>query len=56
MKEYVRKIGSEKKDKFQKEFDTLVENYTLKAKEMGYEGKLKFKIEKGMVIIFVVIE
>jgi hypothetical protein len=52
---YVRQIGSEKKKYFEENFDEVLEKYMNKAADMGYESKLKFKKEKGKVIIFVVI-
>lgn len=56
MEPYVRKIGSEKKQSFENNFDKLIEEYKSKAEGLGFEPNLKFKIEKGKVIIFVVIE
>lgn len=55
MEEYVRQIGSEKKKEFEANFEGFIDQYEKKAKDLGYEGELKFKIEKGKVIIFVVI-
>lgn len=52
---YVRKIGSIKKKSFENDFDHYFEKYTDKAIELGYEGELKFNIEKGKVIVFVII-
>jgi hypothetical protein len=53
MEGYVRQIGSEKKKRFEENFETYVDQYENKAKELGYNGELKFKVEKGKVIIFV---
>ena len=53
--EYVRKLGSEKKKDFDAELDKYLDLYIKKARAQGYLGKLKFKVEKGRVIIFVVI-
>jgi hypothetical protein len=55
MEQYVRKIGSIKKKSFEKDFDYYFEKYTNKSIELGYESNLKFNIEKGRVIVFVVI-
>lgn len=56
MEEYVRKIGTEKKTKFNEDLDRFIDLYQDKAKKMGYSGELKFNVEKGNVIIFAVIE
>jgi hypothetical protein len=55
MEEYVRKLGSEKKKDFDADLDKYLDHYIKKARDLGYIGKLKFKIEKGKVIIFVMI-
>jgi hypothetical protein len=49
----VRKLGVEKKSEFDKDLDGYIDKYSKKAKDKGYEGKLKFTKEKGKVIIFV---
>lgn len=53
MSKLVRKLGSIKKKEFEKNFDSNVINFKNIAVQMGYLGDLKFKIEKGKVIIFV---
>lgn len=53
--EYVRTIGSHKKSDFEQGWGGYVDHYTNKAKELGYPGDLKFKVEKGRVIILAVI-
>ena len=53
MEDYVRKLGSEKKKDFDADIDKYIDKYIKKSREQGYLGKLKFKVEKGRVIIFV---
>lgn len=53
--EYVRTIGSVKKWDFDNDFDRYIKTYTEKAKNLGYLGELKFRVEKGKVIIFAII-
>jgi len=53
--EYVRNLGSEKKKDFDSDIEKYIDLYIKKARDLGYLGKLKFKVEKGRVIIFVVI-
>lgn len=53
--EYVRTIGNENKKDFDANIDKYLDQYIKKARNLGYVGKLKFKIEKGKVIIFAVI-
>jgi hypothetical protein len=55
MEELVRTIGVVKADKFNKDFDTIVDKFKQKAKQMGYNGDLRFKKEKGNVVIMVTI-
>jgi len=55
MEELVRTLGIVKADKFNKNFDTIVDKFKLKAKQMGYNGDLRFKKEKGNVVIMVTI-
>lgn len=55
MEELVRTLGNVKAAKFNKNFDTIIDEYKEKAKKMGYNGDLKFKKEKGNIIIFVTI-
>ena len=49
----VRKLGTEKQTDFDKDLDGYIDKYSKKAKDEGYEGKLKFTKEKGKVVIFV---
>ena len=53
--EYVRNLGTENKKDFDADTDKYLDIYIKKARDLGYVGKLKFKVEKGKVIIFVVI-
>lgn len=55
MEELVRTLGIVKADKFNKNFDTIVDKFKQKAKQMGYNGDLRFKKEKGNVVIMVTI-
>lgn len=55
MEELVRTIGVVKADKFNKDFDTIVDKFKQKAKQMGYNGDLRFKKEKGNIVILVTI-
>jgi hypothetical protein len=50
-----KKLGTEKKKDFNKDFDTHYEKYRKKANELGFEGELKFVKEHGKVLIYVVI-
>ena len=52
----VRKLGSEKVKTFMKDFDLIVDKYRTIADTTGYKGPLKFKKEKGKMIIFVELE
>jgi len=56
MEELVRTLGTVKANKFNKDFDEIVDKYKEKAKQMGYNGDLRFKKEKGNVIIMVTID
>jgi hypothetical protein len=56
MEELVRPIGKVKASKFNENFDEIVDEYKQKALKMGYNGDLKFKKEKGNMIIFVTID
>ena len=49
----LKKIKPEKMKDFNNDFDKYYDKYTKKAKEEGYEGDLKFKKERGKIIIFV---
>jgi len=53
--ELVRTIGTIKEKKFKEDFDGVVDEYKLKAKKLGYNGDLKFKKERGNIIIMVTI-
>jgi hypothetical protein len=48
-----KKLGSEKIKVFDENFDKLYDKYKSKAKEMGYDGKIKFQKERANVVIFV---
>jgi len=52
----VRKLGTEKLKHFIASFDEVVDKYKAKAKNEGYNGKLKFNKEKGKVVVFVELE
>ena len=56
MEELVRPLGKVKEKKFKENFDTIVDEYNNKAKELGYNGELRFKKEKGNIVIFVTID
>lgn len=56
MGELVRPLGKVKVKKFNENFDEIVDEYKNKAKEMGYNGDLRFKKEKGNILIFVTID
>lgn len=56
MEELVRTLGTVKATKFKNDFDNIVDEYKQKAIKMGYNGNLKFKKEKGNIIIFVTID
>jgi hypothetical protein len=53
--ELVRTLGTVKADKFTKDFDAVVDKFKQKAKDLGYNGDLRFKKEKGNIIIMVTI-
>lgn len=53
--ELVRTLGTVKVSEFQKDFDKVYDKYNLKAKQMGYNGNLKFRKEGGKITIFVII-
>ena len=55
MEELVRTLGTIKEKKFKEDFDGVVDKYKKKAKEMGYNGDLRFKKERGNIVILVVI-
>ena len=54
--ELVRTLGTVKAAKFNKNFDEIVDEYKQKAKQMGYNGDLRFKKEKGNIVIMVTID
>ncbi len=54
--ELVRTLGTVKADKFTKDFDAVVDKFKEKAKNMGYNGDLRFKKEKGNIVIMVTID
>ncbi len=56
MEELVRPIGKIKEKKFKENFDAIIDEYKEKAKKMGYNGDLRFKKEKGNIVIFVTID
>jgi len=56
MEELVRPLGKVKVKKFNENFDEIVDEYKEKAKQMGYNGDLRFKKENGNIIIFVTID
>lgn len=47
------RIGSENKKQFEQNFDELYDKYKKKAIDEGFEGELKFIIEKKKVFIYV---
>jgi hypothetical protein len=55
MEELVRTLGTVKIKKFNEYFDEIVDEYKEKAKKMGYNGDLRFKKEKGNMVILVTI-
>ena len=55
MEELVRTLGTVKLKNFENNFDNIVDEYKEKAKKMGYNGDLKFKKEKGNMVILVTI-
>jgi len=55
MEELVRTLGKEKEKKFNDNFDLIVDKYKQKAKDLGYNGELRFKKERGNIVILVVI-
>lgn len=55
MEELVRTLGIVKASEFKKDFDKICDEYNAKAKEMGYNGNLKFEKNGGKITIFVTI-
>lgn len=47
------RIGSENKKQFEQNFDELYDKYKKKAMDEGFEGELKFIIEKKKILIYV---
>ena len=56
METLVRSIGKVKVKRFEDEFDFIIDEFRSKAIRLGYTGELKFKKEKGYMIIFVEIK
>lgn len=52
----LRKIGTEKRKFFDKDFDGLYDFYKNKAEDMCYFGELKFIKERGKVLIYTIID
>jgi hypothetical protein len=52
----LRRIGQEKINVFEKNFDKVYDYYKQKAQSEGYFGEIKFIKERGKIIIYVVIE
>ena len=55
MDERFRTLGREKINKFNDNFDLMLDKYKKKAKDLGYEGELSFKKERGNIVILVAI-
>lgn len=53
--ERYKKLGSERPKYLDDNFDKVYEFYKDKAKNLGFEGDLKFIKERGWVLIYVVI-
>lgn len=51
----LRKLGQEKRKVFDKNFDELSLKYEQKARDAGYDGDIKYIVEKGKVLIYVVL-
>lgn len=56
MAELVRPLGKVKEKKFKENFDNVVDEFKQKAIDLGYNGELRFKKEKGNILIFVTID
>ena len=56
MEVLVRTLGTVILKKFENNFDDIVDEYKEKAKNMGYNGDLRFKKEKGNMVILVTID
>jgi len=49
-----KKLGTEKANKFQENFDEIYDKYKKIAEDLGYNNnKIKFKKEKNKIIIYV---
>lgn len=55
MSELVRTLGKEKKKTLDDNIDFIMDKYRNKANELGYKGELRFRKEKGKIVISVVI-
>lgn len=55
MDERLRTLGREKQKKFDENLDLMLDKYKKKATDMGYNGDLRFKKERGNIVILVVI-
>ena len=55
MDERYRTLGKEKEKKFNKDFDLMLDKYKKKAKDLGYNGELRFEKERGNIVILVAI-
>jgi hypothetical protein len=53
--ELVRTLGTVKVSEFKKDFDKICDEYNAKAKQMGYNGNLKFEKKGGKITIFITI-
>jgi len=51
----LRKLGTEKRKKFDENFDELSVKYEKLAVDDGYDGDIKYIVEKGKVLIYVVL-
>jgi len=49
----LRKLGQEKKTKFDENFNELSIKYEKIARDAGYDGDIKYIVEKGKVLIYV---
>jgi hypothetical protein len=52
----LRKLGTVKKTKFDDEFDEQSVKFEKKARDAGYDGDIKYIVEKGKVLIYVVLD
>lgn len=49
----LHKLGTLKLKKFQNNFDSVYDEYSILAKSKGYHGKIHFIKERGKMIIYV---